>query len=341
LIRIVTAVAVLAGAFALSGGSAEAAARRAAATPPLYWVSAPAAGSRLTVKAGDRTAFEIRAAAGDSHARVRLSFLGSPPARLVTKPGNPARGIVSIPASAERGFPLTFVARISGPTPLAITRTVLLSVRRGPVSLVGPRGASRWAYVLATTKVRSAPSRAARVVATLRTATSDRQPNLVLALTRAQDAAGHDWIRVRLSSLPNGRTGWVAAGSLSELRTIRTRLVVDTERLELSLFRGSRRVFAAPIGVGRGGSPTPHGTFYIREKLAGFHDPFYGPIAFGTSARSEVLTDWPGGGVIGIHGTNQPGLVPGRISHGCVRLRNPDILRLARLLPLGTPVVVR
>jgi lipoprotein-anchoring transpeptidase ErfK/SrfK len=73
----------------------------------------------------------------------------------------------------------------------------------------------------------------------------------------------------------------------------------------------------------------------------GFGDPFYGPVAFGTSARSEVLTDWPGGGFIGIHGTNEPQLIPGRISHGCIRLRNSDILRLSRLMPVGTPLTIR
>ena len=67
----------------------------------------------------------------------------------------------------------------------------------------------------------------------------------------------------------------------------------------------------------------------------------YGPIAFGTSARSAVLTDWPGGGFVGVHGTNEPQLIPGRVSHGCIRLRNPDILHLARLLPVGTPVTIR
>ena len=47
-----------------------------------------------------------------------------------------------------------------------------------------------------------------------------------------------------------------------------------------------------------------------------------------------MLTDWPGGGFIGIHGTDAPGLIPGHVSHGCIRLRNAAILRLARLLPM-------
>ena len=71
-----------------------------------------------------------------------------------------------------------------------------------------------------------------------------------------------------------------------------------------------------------------------------YRSPFYGPLAFGTSARSAVLTDWPGGGFVGIHGTNRPELIPGRVSHGCIRMRNRDIERLGRLMPVGTPIII-
>jgi lipoprotein-anchoring transpeptidase ErfK/SrfK len=60
-----------------------------------------------------------------------------------------------------------------------------------------------------------------------------------------------------------------------------------------------------------------------------------------TVGRSTQLTDWPGGGYIGIHGTDAPQLIPGRISHGCIRVRNDDIVRLSRMLPLGTPLTIR
>ena len=63
----------------------------------------------------------------------------------------------------------------------------------------------------------------------------------------------------------------------------------------------------------------------------------YGPYAVGTSAYS-ALSDWPGGGVVGIHGTDQPWLIPGRPSHGCIRMRNRDITFLVYRLPLGTPL---
>ncbi|MGZ5332606.1 MAG: L,D-transpeptidase, partial [Solirubrobacterales bacterium] len=91
-----------------------------------------------------------------------------------------------------------------------------------------------------------------------------------------------------------------------------------------------------------GGTPTPRGHFYVRERLP-LSRPggVYGLFAFGTSAYSPGLSDWPGGGVVGIHGTNQPQLIPGTVSHGCVRVRNSDIRGLRRLMGLGTPVWIR
>jgi hypothetical protein len=207
-------------------------------------------------------------------------------------------------------------------------------------SLAGPGTASRWAYVLDEASAHSRPDGGSRVVAHVPTSTSQGLPNLVLLLAEQRDGRGRLWVQVRLAVLPNGSTGWVPRRVLDAYHVVRTRLVVDTRRLTADLFRDGRRVFHARVGVGRPSWPTPRGEFYVREVVRGFGDPFYGPVAFGTSGRSAVLTDWPGGGVVGIHGTNLPQLVPGRISHGCIRLRNPDILRLARLMPLGTPVTI-
>ena len=54
----------------------------------------------------------------------------------------------------------------------------------------------------------------------------------------------------------------------------------------------------------------------------------YGPGAVGISAFSPVLLNWPQGGPIAIHGTNQPGMIGFAVSHGCLRVRNPDIRKL-------------
>ena len=179
-----------------------------------------------------------------------------------------------------------------------------------------------------------------RPVSRLRLRTEDGTDELVqvLATTRR---GGREWRRVRLPILPNNRTGWVPASALSGLRTVHTSLYVDRSRQLLVLYRDGTPIFRAQIGVGRAGTPTPAGHFYIRDKLTGFPPgTIYGPLAFGTSAKSAVLTDWPRGGVIGIHGTSEPQLLPGRVSHGCMRMRNHDIKRLAKLLPVGTPLTV-
>jgi lipoprotein-anchoring transpeptidase ErfK/SrfK len=137
---------------------------------------------------------------------------------------------------------------------------------------------------------------------------------------------------------PNGRTGWVQRETLGPLHLVRTQLRINRRTLRATLYSSGRKVWSSPVGVGRPGMQTPAGRFYIRERLSGFGST-YGPVAFGTSAYSR-LSDWPGGGVVGIHGTNQPSLIPGRPSHGCVRVPNRAVLRLARLMPIGTPVLI-
>ena len=146
---------------------------------------------------------------------------------------------------------------------------------------------------------------------------------------------------VRLPVLPNGTVGWVSRRSLGSYQVVKTQLVVDRRHLRATLYQNGKSVFTAPVGVGTAVAPTPAGDFTIRSKLTRYASPFYGPVAFGTTARSAVLTDWPDGGFIGLHGTDQPGLIPGRISHGCIRMRNEDIVRLSSLMPVGTPLAIR
>jgi lipoprotein-anchoring transpeptidase ErfK/SrfK len=148
-------------------------------------------------------------------------------------------------------------------------------------------------------------------------------------------------VHARRPVLPTGRTGWLPRSALGGYGTVSTRLVVDLERLTATLLRARRPVLRAPIGVGQDRWPTPRGEFYVRNRLTRYRSPVYGPIAFGTSARSETLTDWPAGGFVGIHGTDRPDLLPGRVSHGCIRMRNEDILALDRRMPVGTPLTIR
>jgi lipoprotein-anchoring transpeptidase ErfK/SrfK len=209
-----------------------------------------------------------------------------------------------------------------------------------PRELRGQRDVTRWAPVLRSTVARAAPRPDAPVVVPVALRTPEGTDNLVVAAGEVT-RRGRTWVHVRLAVLPDGRTGWVPRTALGGWSFVDTRLVVDRARLSLTLYRAGRPVFRAPIGVGAVATPTPAGTFYVRDRLTAYASAEYGPLAFGTSARSEHETDWPAGGFIGIHGTDEPGRIPGRISHGCIRLRNPAILKLGRLLPVGTPVIIR
>jgi len=209
-----------------------------------------------------------------------------------------------------------------------------------PKMLSGERYVSRWTVVRRPTTAHAAPSARSVVVARLGVSAPEGTPNL-LAVLRARTAGGALWVMVRLPVLPNGTVGWVSRRSLGSYQVVKTQLVVDRRHLRATLYQNGKSVFTAPVGVGTAVAPTPAGDFTIRSKLTRYASPFYGPVAFGTTARSAVLTDWPDGGFIGLHGTNQPGLIPGRISHGCIRMRNEDIVRLSRLMPVGTPLAIR
>ena len=199
---------------------------------------------------------------------------------------------------------------------------------------------AHWAPVLTAAPVRSKPSLTAHVTTTLDTTTTDGTSNLVLVLTGIDVSSNQTWYRVRLPILPNNSTGWVRAGYLGDLYTVHTHLYVNRSTLRATLKRDGKTIFTTVVGVGHSYWPTPAGQFYIRDKLIGFDDPVYGPVAFGTSARSAVLTDWPGGGFVGVHGTNEPQILPGYVSHGCIRMPNESIMRLAQLLQVGSPLTV-
>ena len=185
----------------------------------------------------------------------------------------------------------------------------------------------------------SEPDSSSRRITKLHFATEDNYTETYIAL-ESRRIAGVTWIKLRIPMRPNGTTGWVQRSMLRGMTLVRTRLEVNRKTLRATLYRSGKRIWTSRIGVGKAGTPTPAGHFWIRERMRlGSRGGPYGPWAFGTSAYSR-LTDWPGGGVIGIHGTNQPGLIPGRPSHGCIRVPNDAVRRLARLMPVGTPVVI-
>jgi hypothetical protein len=196
-----------------------------------------------------------------------------------------------------------------------------------------------WAAVLRSVVVHRRPNATSPAVSRLSAVTNEWTQNVVLVLAAVEIKPSVAWYKVRLAILPANSTGWVPRSALGNLSVVHTHLYVNRETFTATLERDGHTIFTTRVGVGRSRWPTPAGQFYIRDKVTGLN-PFYGPIAFGTSARSAVLTDWPGGGFIGVHGTNNPQILPGAVSHGCIRMRNRDIVRLSRLMQVGTPLTI-
>lgn len=157
-------------------------------------------------------------------------------------------------------------------------------------------------------------------------------------LVRARRAG---WEQVYLPVRPDGSTGWIRDRDLTlAWNPYTVRVQLGEHRLVVRKDGGVVARF--PAAVGRSVLPTPKGRYYIVELLKQ-PDPngLYGPYAFGTSAFSHVLYSFGGGpGQIGIHGTNEQYSIGHSVSHGCIRIPNRDIVRLAHILPLGTPVVI-
>jgi hypothetical protein len=212
----------------------------------------------------------------------------------------------------------------------------------GFVELSNERTLTTWAHPTAkSAEIRTSPSANANEVTRTHSLTEDGFPEVYIVLRSWSNGNGRDWLKIRVPMRPNGQRGWVRESALGPLYHVRTHLVVDRSDLEATLHKNGKKIWSAPIGIGAPDTPTPEGDFWIREKFeVSSTGTIYGPFAFGTSDYS-VLTDWPGGGVIGIHGTNEPALIPGRPSHGCIRVRNPDLRHLWHLLPIGTPLTIR
>jgi hypothetical protein len=237
-------------------------------------------------------------------------------------------------ASGQVARSVSLAAALPDDDPLAPPHRMGLAIPVPELLAAHGDSVSLWAPVRRSLDIRDVPSENGRMVGHVSTTTPEGTENLVLVTgpTRSDDRL---WVPVRAA----GATGWAPREALGGYEAVDTRLLVDTHAFTATLLRSSRAVFRARIGVGTSAAPTPTGSYFVRSKLTRYRSSFYGPVAFGTSARS-TLTDWPAGGFVGIHGTSRPELLPGRVSHGCIRMRNADIVELARLMPVGTPVEI-
>jgi lipoprotein-anchoring transpeptidase ErfK/SrfK len=198
------------------------------------------------------------------------------------------------------------------------TRTTVAQARVGRVAVYESPGASAPRWRLANPQPSGAP----------------------LVFLVQQHRGG--WLRALLPIRPNGSTGWIRSTDV-HLSQHEFRIVVTLRAHRITVYQGARIIAREPIAVGTRQTPTPGGVYYTKELLQPPNPAgAYGPYAYGLSGFSNVLTSFAGGdGVIGIHGTNDPSLLGKDVSHGCIRMSNAGITKLAKLLPLGVPVRIQ
>jgi lipoprotein-anchoring transpeptidase ErfK/SrfK len=151
------------------------------------------------------------------------------------------------------------------------------------------------------------------------------------------------WVHVRLAQRPNGSTAWIPDSEV-EWRSTPYRIVIDLTATRLTLYFDDKAVFSAPAGVGTVSDPTPAGQYFVAFFEAP-PTPAYGAFVMVTSAHSEAIRNWEetGDALIGIHGPLGGDYVIGdngaKISHGCIRLPEAELLRLRMVSP-GTPISI-
>jgi lipoprotein-anchoring transpeptidase ErfK/SrfK len=168
-------------------------------------------------------------------------------------------------------------------------------------------------------------------------------PNVLLVLDSTL-YHGKTWLRVALPNRPNGSSGWIREDFV-RLSTSTWRITVNRSAHVVTVYRGGRKQRSFQAVIGADATPTPRGLYAIYEKLPQA-DPkgFLGPWALHLTAFSDVLFNYGGGpGRVAIHGRDGTSLADplgSSLSHGCVRVDDANIIWMARVVPLGTPVLI-
>ena len=188
--------------------------------------------------------------------------------------------------------------------------------------------------------IRAKPDPGSTVLRRMTQVRADFQIQVVLALGAKRGTDGSLWYRLSLPGRPNGQRGWVRSDEV-DIRPVANRIIVDlsARTIEVRRVANRRLLLRGVAAIGKPGAETPLGRNYFVQSRFVPTDRFFGTFALETSAYSR-LTDWPGGGVVGIHGTSLPQLLGQAVSHGCVRVHNSVATRLKKLAPVGTVIDV-
>jgi lipoprotein-anchoring transpeptidase ErfK/SrfK len=237
---------------------------------------------------------------------------------------------VALPTRAEAG---STGGTTTAPTTTTTTRS---TSARTQVESVFPAAGQ---LVGTAVPVRRTPSPNGHVIKVMHYFRPDFRVQEILAVDKQVGSDGNVWYRISIPMRPNGTYGWIPAKTVT-LAPTTSQIVIDVGARTIDVYRHGKHAWHAIVAVGAPGRETPLGHFYVAVRFVPYHDPFLGVFALETSAYSK-LTEWPGGGVVGIHGTDMPQLLGQAVSHGCVRVSNKTAAALKRLAPLGTPIWIK
>jgi hypothetical protein len=193
-------------------------------------------------------------------------------------------------------------------------------------------------FLVSKVPVRVRPDPRARVIKEMTQFRDDYRIQEVLAVRAAMGRDHKPWYEISIPMRPNGTMGWIPAGTV-ELAPTAAEIDVHRNARTIDLYWHGSHVWHGRVAIGAPGMETPLGHYYVAARFVPYQDPFLGVFAVETSGYSK-LTEWPGGGWFGIHGTDMPQLLGRAVSHGCVRVSNDTAAKLRQYAPLGTPIVI-
>lgn len=251
---------------------------------------------------------------------------------------------ISLSFDAQRSALRAYQAGRANPTPgTPVDAPLAVTFRRAPIRVFAERVDRR---------VRIAPRNAYVRITVRRILKRAGRPGRDLdggALRTAIEAAVVSPSAERV--LRPGRQRLSPQVTVSDLpRLNRTILTVDRRNFRLRLFKRLKLSKSYGIAVGAAGYDTPTGLYSIQNKAVNptwsapdrpWAGLYRGRTVAGGAPDNPLKARWLGivNGV-GIHGTGDPGSIGSRASHGCIRMRVPDVIDLYPRVPVGTPVLI-
>ena len=251
-----------------------------------------------------------------------------------------AAAVVVLPKQALAGATGTVATGTS--TTLATsttTTTTTTSKKTKPTATVETVFPAAGGLLVNSVPVRKTPNPHGSVIRVMHMFRDDYRPQEMFAVRETTGSDGQAWYRVSIPMRPNGTYGWIPANTV-KLSPTHSQILVNLNARTIDIYRFGKHKWHGIVAIGAPGRETPVGHYFVAARFVPYHDPFLGVFAVETSAYSK-LTEWPGGGVVGIHGTDEPQLLGQAVSHGCVRVANVTAEHLRTLAPLGTPIWIK